>query len=68
MRMLGEEENMSELLDLLERFDCRKLPTKSNIKQSLELVHKELIQKAQYAVDSWRYVIRISMAGKEAIM
>ena len=63
---LGEDGDMSELLDLLDRFDCRKLPTKSNIKQIiLELAHKELIQRPQYVADTWREVIQVYMAGKE---
>ena len=48
-----------ELFDLLERFECRKIPTKENIMSLiLEVAHKEIIQKPQYIADCWDGVFK----------
>ncbi len=52
-----------ELLKILSRFDCRKVPNPSNIKTLLtEVAHKELIQKLRYITDSWVPIIRKGLA------
>ena len=65
----GENLEDEELLDLLDRFGCRKLPTKENVRWLfLEIAHKELIQKAQYVADSWRGILQVVIhQRKEAL-
>lgn len=59
-------EDDEELLDLLDRFGCRKIPTKENVRYLfLEIAHKELIQKAQYVADSWRDVLHVVIHRRE---
>ena len=54
-----EDQKDEELLDLLERFGCRKFPTKENIMSLiLEVAHKEIIQKPQYVADCWDGVFK----------
>mgnify|MGYP001794375031 CR=1 FL=1 len=53
------EDDRDELIDLLDRYDCRKLPTKQNINGlTLEVAHKEVIQKAQYIADCWEDILK----------
>ena len=41
-----------ELIDVLDRFGCRKVPTKENTRDpTLKVAHKEMIQKPQYVAD-----------------
>ena len=48
-----------ELVDFLGRFDCRRLPTKDNVKNVIvDIAHKELVQKAKFISESWSTVIR----------
>ncbi|XP_068698741.1 uncharacterized protein [Montipora foliosa] len=45
----------TELIDVLDRFGCRKVPTQENAKDLiLEVAHKEMVQKPQYVADAWR--------------
>ncbi|KAJ7352792.1 hypothetical protein OS493_033853 [Desmophyllum pertusum] len=61
-----EHEEDKELTELLDRFGCRKLPTKENIKSLiLEVAHKEIIQKAQYVADCWNDIFRESLADSK---
>ena len=59
------ENNISEeFIDLLDRFDCRKMPTTENAKGLiLEIAHKEIVQKAQYVADCWRDVLQTGFQG-----
>ena len=58
------EGNISEeFVDLLDRFECRKIPTKENATSLiLEVAHKEIVQKPQYIADPGR------MSCKQACM
>ena len=48
-------EKQEEWIDFLDRFDCRSIPTKEKRqKVILELAHKEMVQIAQFIIDSWR--------------
>ncbi|XP_022796462.1 uncharacterized protein LOC111334904 [Stylophora pistillata] len=59
----SDDKDDEDLLELLDRFGCRSLPTKENIKSLiLEVAHKEIIQKAQYVADCWHYIFRGSLA------
>ena len=47
--------DVNELIDVLDRFGCRKVPTQENAKDLiLEVAHKEIVQKPQYVADAWR--------------
>ena len=49
------EKQEEEWIDFLDRFDCRSIPTKEKRqKVILELAHKEMVQIAQFIIDSWR--------------
>ena len=55
-----------ELIDLLDRYGCRKLPTQENVKDLiLELAHKELVQKPQYVADCWSAVLSKYRKGSD---
>ena len=42
-----------DLLEMLDRFGCRKVPTKESMKGIiLEVAHKELVQGPQYIADA----------------
>ena len=48
-----------DLIDLLDRFGCRKIPTKQNIHGLImEIAHKGIIQKAQYVADCWEDIFK----------
>ena len=48
-----DESQDDEWIAFLERFECRTIPTKEKRKTViLELVHKEMVQIAQYVIDS----------------
>ena len=65
-RALNEGLIDEEFIDLLERFDCRKLPTVENAKcLLLEVAHKEIVQKAQYVADCWRDVLQTGFSGNK---
>lgn len=57
------EGNISEeFVDLLDRFECRKIPTKENATSLiLEVAHKEIVQKPQYIADSWKDVLQTGL-------
>ena len=49
-----------ELVDFLDRFQCRKIPRKENVEPIiLELAHTELVQRPQYVSDCWKQVFDI---------
>ena len=53
----GDEDE--DLIDLLDRFGCRKVPTKHNIHGLImEIAHKEIIQRAQYVADCWEGIFK----------
>ena len=55
---LSEEQN-EEWEDFLERFGSRKIPSfEQRYDVILEIAHKELIQVAQYIIDSWKKPIK----------
>ena len=57
----GEDDDgdKDDLIDLLDRFGCRRLPTKDNIHGLImEIAHKEIIQKAQYVADCWECIFK----------
>ena len=44
-----------KLIDVLDRFGCRKVPTKEKARDLiLQVAHKEILQKPQYLADAWR--------------
>ena len=56
---VDDDGDNDDLIDLLDRFGCRRLPTKDNIQGLImEIVHKEIIQKAQYVADCWRCIFK----------
>lgn len=56
---LHEGDISEEFIDLLDRFGCRKIPTKENaMNVILELAHKEIVQKPQYIADSWKDILQ----------
>ena len=58
----NDEKDNEDLLELLDRFGCRSLPTRENIKSLLtEVAHKEIIQKPQYVADCWHGIFRGSL-------
>ena len=51
-------------MSFLERFECRTVPTKNKRNTViLELAHKELIQIAQYVIDSWQKPFKDRLTG-----
>ena len=57
-----DDKDDEDLLELLDRFGSRSLPTKENIKSLiLEVAHKEIIQKPQYVADCWHDIFRGSL-------
>lgn len=49
------DDQEKEWLDFLDRFGCRKMPkVEERMDVILELSHKEMIQVAQYIIDSWK--------------
>lgn len=55
-----------ELIDLLDRYGCRKRPTKENVRALiLELAHKELIQRPQYIADCWHVLLGKNCQGTD---
>ena len=55
-----------ELIELLDRYGCRKRPTQANVKDLiLELAHKELIQKPQYVADCWGALLLKYLKGSD---
>ena len=58
--VLKENFDADELIDVVDRFGCRKVPTKENARDFiLEVAHKEMIQKPQYMADAWREALMI---------
>ena len=61
-----DDDKDSELIDLLDWFGCRKMPSKENIKSLiLEVAHKEVIQRAKYVADCWNGIFRKSRADSK---
>ena len=57
--------DLNELIDVLDRFGCRKFPNQENARDlTLEVAHKEMVQKPQYVADAWRETSMI-LKGKE---
>lgn len=51
---LNEDQN-EEWIDFLDRFSCRRVPVKEQRGAVIvELAHKEMVQVAQYVIDSWK--------------
>lgn len=65
---VGDCTDASELLDVLDRLGCRKLPTQENVRSLiLEVAHKEIVQKAQYVPDSWRDLLQMSLKRRKEV-
>ena len=63
---------VDELIDVLDRFGCRKVPNKENARDLiLEVAHKEMVQKPQYVADAWKDTLVIlknkDMATREGL-
>jgi len=59
--------DVDELIDVLDRFGCRKVPNQENARDLiLEVAHKEMVQKPQYVADAWRETLMI-LKGKEEV-
>ena len=57
--------DVNELIDVLDRFGCRKFPNQENARDlTLEVVHKEMVRKPQYVADAWREIL-MTLKGKE---
>ena len=55
-----------KLIDLLDRYDCRKLPTQENVKDLiLVLPHKKLVQKPQFVADCWSAMLSKYLKGSD---
>ena len=53
-----------EWIAFLETFECRTIPTKEKRKTViLELAHKEMVQIAQYVIDSWQKPVKVRLSG-----
>ena len=59
-----DESQDDEWMGFLERFECRTVPTKEKRKTViLELAHKEMVQIAQYVIDSWQKPVKDRLTG-----
>jgi hypothetical protein len=48
----------SEIIEVLQNYDCKRAPTATNFKQIIEeIAHVELIQKAAFIADCWNSVL-----------
>ena len=55
--------DVEEVIDALEDYQAKKVPTSSNLKGLLlELAHKELIQKPAFVSDVWRPLLQKSLS------
>jgi len=60
--------DVDELIEVLDRFGCRKLPTQENAKDLiLEVAHKEIVQKPQYVADAWREALKMMVKSKDEL-
>jgi len=60
--------DVEELIEVLDRFGCRKLPTQENAKDLiLDVAHKEIVQKPQYVADAWREALKMMVKSKDEI-
>ncbi len=51
-----------DLIDVLDRFGSRKLPTEANIINIImEVAHKEIIQRARYVSDCWKGIFNAAL-------
>ncbi|XP_073667815.1 uncharacterized protein [Paramisgurnus dabryanus] len=51
--------DQEELLDVLDSYSCRTVPTAENIEQVLqELAHKKLIQEPAYVLEQWASILK----------
>ncbi|KAA0718503.1 hypothetical protein E1301_Tti013083 [Triplophysa tibetana] len=50
--------NQEELLDIMDNYSCRKIPTAENFEQILrELAHKTFIQEPAYVLEQWASIL-----------
>ncbi len=50
--------DQEELLEILDNYSCRRIPTEENFKQILqELAHKTLIQEPAYVLEQWAAIL-----------
>jgi hypothetical protein len=62
-----DDNQEKEWLDFLERFDCRTIPKKEDRQTIiLELAHEEMVQIAQFIIDSWRKPFKENLANRDA--
>lgn len=55
-----------DLVELLDRFGCRSMPTSDNIKSLvMEVAHKEIIQHPQYVADCWEGIFRTTLTQRQ---
>ena len=60
------DNQQKEWLDFLERFDCRTIPKKEHRQRIiLELAHKEMVQIAQFIINSWRKAFKEHHANRD---
>ncbi|XP_022783703.1 uncharacterized protein LOC111324417 [Stylophora pistillata] len=53
-----DEDEMSQLLEVLSNYDCRIMVNSENVIQVIEeIAHKELLQKPQYIADCWKDIV-----------
>ena len=53
-----DEDEMSQLLEVLSNYDCRIMVNSDNVIQVIEeIAHKELLQKPQYIADCWKDIV-----------
>lgn len=49
-----DQTDFDELLEILNNFDCRRIPNKLNLKDIIyDIAHKEIVQKPKYIIDCW---------------
>ena len=55
-----DEDEMSQLLEVLSNYDCRIIVNSENVIHVIEeIAHKELLQKPQYIADCWKDIVCI---------
>ena len=60
------DNQQKEWLDFLETFDCRTIPKKEDRQRIiLELAHKEMVQIAQFIINSWRKAFKEHHANRD---
>lgn len=53
-----DDNNIEELMDALNNFECKRIPRSDNISTIIfDVAHKEIIQKPKYIIDCWSNIL-----------